>query len=186
MAAAALIVLMGRSSLADHYVVPSGSMLPSIEEGDRVLVDKQAFGLRLPMTEVYLTENASPRPGAVVVLVSPESGIVLIKRVIAGPGDTVEIEDGQVLLNGRAAAIIESEEGMVEALGATLHPISFDRGGGPDFGPVTLGPDLFLVMGDNRGDSHDGRSFGLVPRQSIIGRAVAVFSRQGSWTWIPL
>jgi signal peptidase I len=185
-ASAALIVLAGRSSLADHYQVPSGSMQPSVEVGDRVVVSKLAYGLRLPFNGLYLWRGLDPRPGDVVVLVSPADGITLLKRVIAGPGDLVEVRDGHVTVNGAAADLVEVRQGAVEVLGGRAHPVSLARGGGPAFGPLRIPADRYLVMGDNRGDSFDGRSFGLVGRGAILGRALAVFHGRTGLTWRPL
>ena len=78
-----LVVLAGRSSLADHYIVPSGSMEPTLVPGDRVLVDKMSFGIRLPFSEIVIIEGETPRAGEVVIFDSPEDGVRLIKRVVA-------------------------------------------------------------------------------------------------------
>src|SRR5262245_36215709 len=92
-----------RSSLADHYYVPSGSMLPTLAIGDRLVVNKLAYDLRLPFSARALWHRADPRRGDVAVLTSPETGETLVKRVIAVPGDVIEVRDGQVGLNGRPA-----------------------------------------------------------------------------------
>jgi signal peptidase I len=185
-AAAASIALVARTSLADHYVVPTGSMEPTVEVGDRIFVDKLAFGVRLPIVDRYLVAGADPRPGDVVVLGSPENGITLLKRVVAGPGDLVTVRGGHLDLNGTSVPITGEGSREVEYLGKTPHALSLDAGGGPDFGPVRVPPAHFLVMGDNRGNSHDGREFGFVERDAILGRAVRVFLRNGSLTWRPL
>ena len=184
--AAASLALVARTSLADHYVVPSGSMEPTVEVGDRILVDKLAFGVRLPIADRYLVSLAEPRPGDVVVLGSPENGITLLKRVVAGPGDTVTVRGGHLDLNGTSVRVTSGETSDLEYLGATPHSLRLGDGGGPDFGPVRVPADHFLVMGDNRGNSHDGRSFGFVTRDAIRGRAVRVFLRNGAPTWRPL
>lgn len=184
--AAAIVVLSARSSLADHYIVPSGSMLPTIEEGDRVLVDKLAFGLRIPFTEMILVEFDRPTPGEVVVLTSPETGVVLIKRVAAGPGDVVEVREGRLYLNGEVIPVRGDGDELVEELGTTAHPLRLIGGGGPDFGPFVVPSGQYLVLGDNRGNSHDGRLFGFVGRERVLGRAMAIFQRQGSWTYLRL
>lgn len=187
-AAAALVVLSARSSLADHYVVPSGSMLPTVEEGDRIVVDKRAYGLRLPFTRISVMRGADPRPGDVVVLVSPVDGETLLKRVVAGPGDLVEVRGGHIVLNGVPVPVEGEGSRLVERLGETPHRLRLDRGGGPGYGPRRIPPDCFLVMGDNRGDSHDGRLFGLVRREAIRGRALAVYWAGGGegFLWRPL
>ena len=113
--------------------------------------------------------------------------IVLVKRVVAGPGDTVEVVGGRLILNFEDVPVEGAEGGgLVEILGGVAHPVRLTRGGGPDLGPTTLGPDEYLVMGDNRGDSHDGRAFGMVDRNAIIGRAVARFYSDGTLGWLRL
>jgi signal peptidase I len=184
--AAAVVALAARSSLADHYVVPSGSMLPTVHEGDRILVNKLAYGVRLPFTEIYLVPTSDPQPGHVVVLRSPEGGTVLLKRVVAGPGDTIEVVGGQLVLNGRPVPILVESGRATEQLPGSSHAVLLASGGGPAYGPITLPADRFLVLGDNRGDSRDGRFFGLVDRGAILGRAVACFSRDGDLSWRPL
>jgi signal peptidase I len=174
---ATALVLVARSSLADHYHVPSGSMQPTVDVGDHVLVNKLAYGLRLPMTHRYLVEAAGPQRGDVVVLDSPETDVVLLKRVVATPGDLVEVRQGKLSINGAAVPVEQEHAGLVEQLGAHRHPVNLDDGGGPDLGPLTLPEGRYLVMGDNRGNSHDGRMFGLVDRSSILGRGVLVQHR---------
>lgn len=181
--AAAVVALAARSSMADHYIVPSGSMVPTVQEGDRIFVNKLAYGFRLPFTQLYLIEADGPHQGDVVVLVSPEGGSVLLKRVVAAPGDQVEIIEGCVILNGHQVPLRNIDGRLVEELGLTLHPVRIANGGGPDFGPTVIPEGMYLVMGDNRGDSHDGRSFGLVERRAILGRAVGSFYSLGELTW---
>ena len=185
-AVASAVVFLARTSLADHYIVPSGSMEPTVEVGDRILVDKLAFGVRLPLGDSYAVPLADPHPGDVVVLASPETGVTLLKRVIAGPGDRVIVRSGHIELNGASARVEHETSGDFEYLGALPHPLRIDADGGPDFGPITVPAGSYLVMGDNRGNSHDGRSFGFVQRDAIRGRAVRVFLREGSPTWRPL
>src|SRR4051812_15302263 len=111
-----VLLLAARSSLADHYVVPSGSMEPTLLPGDRVLVDKQAYGFRLPFTLVKLSQGARVAHGDVVVFDSPADGTRLIKRVVALPGDMVEVSGGHVTINRAPAAAHPGSLG--ERLGA--------------------------------------------------------------------
>lgn len=182
---AAAVVLVGRSSLADHYHVPSESMLPTVVVNDHILVNKAAYGIRVPFSHVMLAELDGPARGDVVVLESPESGIVLLKRVVAGPGDTVAVHDGQLLLDGKPVPVESKDGAVTEELGHG-HGLRLDDGGGPDFGPVKVPDGQYLVLGDNRGNSRDGRYFGLVKREAILGRAVGILTRNGSPTWIGL
>jgi signal peptidase I len=178
-----------RASLADHYQVPTGSMEPTVVPGDHVCVDKRAYGLRAPLAEGYLTTWGGPARGDVVVLRSPETSDVLLKRVVAVPGDQVEVRDGRVSLGGVPVPVTPREpraaSALVESLGAP-HTIRVEQGGGPDLEPVVVPPGRYLVLGDNRGSSHDGRSFGFVDGAAILGRAASVCVRGASPTWLPL
>jgi signal peptidase I len=182
-AALVLTLAAARSSLADHYVVPTGSMLPTVELQDRIVVNKVAYGVRLPFSAGILTRFEDPARGDVVVLDSPEDDTVLLKRVVAVPGDEVEVTGGRLRINGGSAPLLEQGGHLVEALGRSPHPVRLTAGGGPPLPPTRLGPDEYLVLGDNRGESHDGRSFGLVDRRAIRGKALGVFLRGGRPTW---
>lgn len=184
-AAAAAVVLTARSSLADHYVVPSGSMLPTVQLADRILVDKTAFGLRVPFTHTYVTGHG-PSRSDVVVLSSPDDGTILLKRVVAVPGDVVRVHQGRLVLNGNPVPVLAEEGRLVERLDPRPHPIDLSEDGGPDFGPVVVPAGRYLVLGDNRANSRDGRFFGWVAREGILGRAVGVVWRDGRPSWIAL
>jgi signal peptidase I len=185
--AAFLVAMLGaRASLADHYRVPTGSMLPTVREGDHLLVNKLAYGLRLPLSHVYLVESDGPAPGDVVVFDSPEDGQVLLKRVAGVPGDRVEVRAGRLSINGRPMPVESRDGRLYERLGGADHELDMSRGGGPDWGPTIIPPDRYLLLGDNRGNSRDGRIFGLAERSAILGRALGVFLRDGRPTWQPL
>src|SRR5207244_3850091 len=95
-----LVLFSIRSSLADWNDVPSGSMKPSILEGDRVFINKLAYDLKVPFTTWHLAEWSNPRRGEIVVFYSPHDGKRLIKRVIGLPGDTIELRNNALVLNG--------------------------------------------------------------------------------------
>jgi signal peptidase I len=183
---ASAIVLVARASFADHYQVPSGSMQPTVAIGDQICVNKMAYGLRVPASQTYVVEAAGPARGDVVVLASPTDGEVLLKRVVAVPGDVVEVAAGRVAIDGARAPLREENGGVVEDLGAKEHALSMDSGGGPDFGPTLVPKDAYLVLGDNRGNSRDGRYFGWVARGAFLGKAVAVCLHGGKPVWQPL
>jgi signal peptidase I len=144
-----------RASFADHYRVPSGSMEPTVRVGDHVLVNKAAYGIRIPATTTYLVRGAEPARGDVVVLEGIEDPpIVLLKRVVAIGGDVVEVKDGYVFIDGTLTD-------------ARAH-------GGPDFGPARVPQGHVLVLGDNRSNSRDGRTFGFVPIDRVLGRVAGV------------
>jgi signal peptidase I len=179
----ALALFAARSTLADHYYVPSGSMIPSVEIGDRLIVNKLAYALRVPFSELVLAKRHGPERGDVVVLKSPENGITLLKRVAALPGDEVAVTDGRLSINGHPIPIARTGNDLFEMLGPTAHLVRLTAGGGPDYGPVRLGSDEYLMLGDNRGESHDGRSFGLVEGRAILGKALGVWMRDGHPGW---
>lgn len=174
----ALLLLMGfRSAFANHYVVPSGSMQPTLMPGDRVLVDMRAYGLRLPFTHARLLGRGQPLRGEVAVFESPADGERLIKRVVAIGGDRIEVRNGHLLINGREVAMRASDPD-IERLGTRAYGLDLSHGGGPDaIGVIPQGQ--VLVLGDARGNSLDGRMFGLLPADAFYARAVGVYWRRG-------
>src|SRR5439155_23127143 len=147
----ALALFAARSVLADHYYVPTGSMIPSVEIGDRLIVNKLAYALRVPFSDLVLAKHHGPERGDVVVLRSPENGSTLLKRVAAIPGDEVAVVAGRLMINGDAIRIDKQGKGLMEWLGHGAHPVRLTPDGGPDYGPVRLGPEEYLMLGDNRG-----------------------------------
>ncbi len=178
----AVVALAARSSLASHYRVPTGSMQPTVEIDDRIAVTKAAYGLRVPFTDSYAIRFDDPALGDVVVLDSPVEDKILLKRVVGTPGKTIEVRSGRVLIDGKLAPIEDRSDGLYERLDTMVHPVLLTNGGGPDWGPEMIPEDRYLVLGDNRGDSSDGRMFGLVTRDAILGRAFGVYWR-GGFVW---
>jgi len=178
------LLLAARSSLADHYVVPSGSMEPTLLPGDRVLVDKHAYGFRLPFTLLKLSQG-EPARGDIVVFDSPDDGTRLIKRLVALPGDLVEVRGGHVTINGTpAASDPRSPDELLDRRAVTLN---LNFGGGPDVAPTRVPPGQVFVLGDARGNSRDSRYFGYVPESAIYARAARVYYRsQAGFVWLPL
>jgi signal peptidase I len=190
----AFVVLMCcfRSAWADWVSVPTGSMNPTIIEGDRVLVDKHAFGLRVPFTLIHLTSGEDPVRGEIVVFDSPKDGTSLVKRVVGVPGDTVALDGERLLVNGKPASYTDGDTSTLHSLlaeTAALNPMVLrEQGLGADhnilllpgrmglapFGPTTVPPGMYVMLGDNRDNSADSRFFGFVPRRNIVGRATRV------------
>ncbi|WP_298580681.1 signal peptidase I [uncultured Luteimonas sp.] len=171
------LLVLARSSFANHYQVPSGSMMPTLVPGDRVVVDMSAYGLRVPFTAIELLARGRPAPGEVVVFKSPVDGTRLIKRVVAVGGQTVALADGRLRVDGRP---LDGGGGApVERIGDRLVGLDLGDGGGPDIAAATIPPGMVLVLGDHRGASADGRYFGLVPEQAFYGRALGVYWRRG-------
>ena len=180
-----------RSALADWNDVPTGSMKPTILEGDRVWVNKLAYDLKIPFTTWHLAEWNEPSRGEVVVFFSPANGDRLVKRVIGLPGDTVELRDNRLLLNGRAVDYAALDKRTVNSIPNAQQPRhdfaseQFPERNHPvmatpalsairSFGPATVPAGHYFMMGDNRDNSLDSRYFGSVPREKIVGRSSAV------------
>ena len=177
-----------RTAVADWNPIPSGSMRPTLLEGDVVFVNRLAYDLKLPLTDVVLARLGEPERGDVVTFSSPRDGQRLIKRIAALPGDTVEMRDEVLYLNGEAARY-EAPEAVIETLaelGAqvpatrwTEHLAGQERrvqwlqgvSARSSFGPVTVPEGQYLVLGDNRDNSADSRFIGFVPRHLLIGQA---------------
>lgn len=172
-----LLVLLtaARSSLADHYHVPTGSMEYSLLPGDRVFVDKTAYGLRIPYTKIDIVPRANPARGDIAVFDSPQDGTLLIKRIVAVEGDHVELWNGRLRVNGIAFHSPDAPD--VERFGEHRARLNLANGGGPDIADLVIPKDMVLVLGDHRGNSIDGRFFGLIPRRELYGKAVAVYYR---------
>jgi signal peptidase I len=176
------LVTAARSSLADHYYVPSGSMEYTLEPGDHVFIDKTAYGFRIPLTKIDLFGARTPTPGEIAVFYSPRDGVRLIKRIVAVGGDVVSLKDGQLSVNGHSLGDRE-----LEWFGARRALLNLDNGGGSDIESRAIPPGMVLALGDHRGNSIDGRSWGLISEHELYGRAVAIFYRSGEgFTWKPL
>jgi signal peptidase I len=194
-----LVVCSLRSALADWNDVPTGSMKPTIQEGDRVVVNKLAYDLKVPFTTFEIVKWGDPKPGDIVVLFSPADGVRLVKRVVACPGDRVEMRDNRLFVNGMAVPVApitvptqDEEQGMTfiteEDLLGHLHKVMFT----PQIQAVRTFPIIrvpagrYFVMGDNRDNSNDSRYIGFIDRERIIGKATAVaFSLDRAHHWTP-
>ena len=172
-----VLLTVARTSFANHYTVPSGSMEHTLMPGDHVVVDMSAYGLRVPFTDTTLISRGQPQRGDVVVFKSPVDGTRLIKRVTAVSGDRVSVIDGHLSINGVPMA--SAAEPDVERFGARRASLNLDAGGGPDVFDATIPSGQVLVMGDHRGNSQDGRYFGLVPAKSLYAKALGVYWRSG-------
>jgi len=184
LAIALALALVIRTFFVQAYKIPSGSMEPTLLIGDHILVNKIGYGLRIPDSIFglkpaglplghYLTHFSEPRRGDVIVFVYPEDRSKdFIKRIIGVPGDTVEGRDGAVFING---ARVSDPHAHFTAESELPSPVIFR---GRNFGPVTVPPGKFFVMGDNRDQSHDSRFWGYVDISDIEGKAMFVY-----WSW---
>lgn len=199
----ALVLFAARSSLADWNDVPTGSMKPTILEGDRVFVNKLAYDLKVPFTTWHLAEWANPRRGDIVVFFSPYDGTRLVKRVVGVPGDVIELRNEQLIINGKpldytplskeiSGQLTESEQEQsvfaTEELPGHDHAIMAipSLPARRSFGPMVVPEGHYFMMGDNRDNSFDSRYYGMVERKRIVGRATeVVMSLDKNDYWLP-
>ncbi len=191
------LMLFYRSAIADWYHVPSGSMQPTILIGDRVFVDKLAYDIKIPFTQISLSRRAEPLRGDIIVFDSKVSQERLIKRVIGIPGDTIELRNNRLIVNHKPIDIetveyaTDIDSFLKDRKSAAYYRESFDIDGKvkkshhirirldrynglSSFAPIRIPEDSFWVMGDNRDNSADSRVIGVVPRNELIGRAESV------------
>ena len=166
-----------RSAIADWNDVPSGSMKPTLIEGDRIGLNKMAYDLRVPFTHISLYKIADPARGDIAVFDSKVADKRLVKRVIGVPGDIIAMHDNRLYINGQAIAYTAAEAGdWLEYLPGKTHIVRTNAiaGNYANFAPVTVPADHYLMLGDNRDNSADSRAIGFVPRGEFVGRSRSV------------
>jgi len=196
---ALLIAASFKSAVADWNDVPTGSMVPTILEGDRIFINKLAYDLKLPFTTWHIAHWDDPKRGDIVVFFSPADGKRLVKRVIGLPGDVIAMWNNQLYINGKAVKYdiidqkildyIQPESHsrrivFIEHVSGKKYPVMFTptHPSLHSFSPISVPQGRYFLMGDNRDNSADSRFFGFVERTQIIGRAVAiVISRDASF-----
>ena len=169
---ALVLALFIRTFVVQAFKIPSGSMLPTLQIGDHILVSKFIYGVRMPFTGKLLIPIKSPQPGDIIVFKFPRDPRVdYIKRVIAVAGDTVEVRDKKVYVNGKP---------FDDRYAVHTDPRILPRSVSPrdNFGPVTVPQGKVFVMGDNRDNSFDGRFWGFVDLDAVLGKAYIIY-----WSW---
>ncbi|MCS6838390.1 MAG: signal peptidase I [Bdellovibrionaceae bacterium] len=200
-----LVVIAGltiRWALFEAYVIPSGSMLPSLLVNDYIFVNKYVYGLRIPFSEKWLVKFKEPEKGEIVVFKYPlDLSTFFIKRVVGEPGDRIFFEDGKLYVNDKLVEryvpatneslkwlegkqiskelhyeSLDDYQVFVEKLGRSEHTIMVRKDAMMDrFGPVTVPDGYLFVMGDNRHNSSDSRVWGFLPKENILGRASVIW-----------
>lgn len=169
---ALLLALFIRTFIVQAFKIPSGSMLPTLQIGDHLLVSKFIYGIKMPFTGSTLIPISDPKPNDIVVFQFPKNPeIDYIKRVVAVAGDIVEICDKKVLINGKP---FDDQHGVF--LDQTIHPALLNPR--DNFGPVTVPENKIFTLGDNRDNSSDGRFWGFVDLDAIRGKAWIIY-----WSW---
>jgi signal peptidase I len=199
----ALVLFGVRSSLADWNDVPTGSMKPTILEGDRVFINKLAYDLKVPFTTLHIAQWSNPKRGDIVVFYSPHDEKRLVKRVVGLPGDILELRNNVLILNGQPVEYKPLAEELLQDVAATDRSRSIfaaEQLPGQahavaaipmvqalrNYGPFQVPQDQYFMMGDNRDDSFDSRYYGPVERKRIVGQATSVvLSLDHSNYWLP-
>ncbi|MDO6568661.1 signal peptidase I [Alteromonas sp. 1_MG-2023] len=166
-----------RSSVADYYHVPSGSMEPTIQVGDRIVVNKHAYTFELPFTDVVLAQTGDIARGDIVVIQSSAADTRLVKRVIAVAGDKVSLSNNTLTVNDEPAVIHRRNNYVFqENMGDSQRTIQLlpIKGARSSFNEVVVPEKHVLVMGDNRNNSVDSRYYGFIPVEEVQGQATNV------------
>lgn len=188
---AIIIATSFKSAIADWNVVPTGSMKPTIVEGDRIFINKLAYDLKIPYSTWHIAKWDDPQGGDIVVFYSPVIGKRLVKRVVGIPGDLVEMQNNQLIINGKKLTYEPvnqlndkdlslgghaNQHLFIENLSNKPHPLMTlpQRPSIRSFGPVSVPKGKYFMMGDNRDNSADSRYFGFVERRQIVGQATTV------------
>jgi signal peptidase I len=178
--------------LIEAYEVPTGSMEKTIQPGDRLFAEKFTYGIHIPFTDKTILKMSSPQRGQIVIFRSPYDGITLVKRCIGLSGDTIELRNKRLYINGTAtegsyAQHTDPQEYPSPELMLNEKTVQAEWESGrnsdrywvrDNFGPVVVPPDCFFMMGDNRDESFDSRYWGPLPRSNVRGRVMFLF-----WSW---
>ena len=169
---AIVIAFFIRTFVIQAYKIPSGSMKPTLLIGDHILVSKFNYGIKLPLIRSTLLPIGTPKRGDIVVFIYPEDRSKdFIKRLIGVPGDTIEIRDKKILINGLP---YKDKHGVYVdhlIIPGSVQPRD-------NFGPVTVPKQKLFVMGDNRDESYDSRFWGMVDQRDVLGKALIIY-----WSW---
>lgn len=164
---ALILALIVRTFFIQAFKIPSGSMIPTFEIGDRIFVNKLVYGARIPFTDIRLPALKAPQRGDIIIFVSPETPTKdFVKRLIAFEGETVEIKDGNIYINGK----------MLNGSIPTQSNYYYNQGNYGKVGnPTTVPKGSYYALGDNSANSRDSRYWGFIPKKNLIGKAVFVY-----------
>ncbi|MDL2279552.1 signal peptidase I [Desulfovibrio sp. OttesenSCG-928-G11] len=164
-AAALFIAIIIRSFIIQPFIIPSGSMLKTLQEGDRLFVTKFSYGIHLPFVSREIISTGEPEIGDIIVFPFPlNPSVDYVKRVVGLPGDVVELRNKKLYRNGRPV-----DEDFVIHIDRRVNP---ER---DNMAPRTVPPGKVFVLGDNRDDSQDSRFWGFVDKDTIHGKALIIY-----------
>ena len=188
-------IVFFKSAIADLSSISGASMQPTLLDGDKVWVNKLAYDVKIPFTEISLAELSDPQRGDVIIIDSSRAGKRLVKRIVGLPGDTIYMQNNALVINGEAAnyEVLEREDEaliILEELPDHPHQAQVARGfinrANRSYGPTVVPDDQYFVLGDNRDTSADSRVYSFIPREEIIGRSSSVvFSLDSDNRYLP-
>lgn len=161
-----ILAMVIRTFVVQAFKIPTGSMRPTLLEGDRILVNKFIYGARIPLTDARAPAVRQPKRGDIIVFLYPQSPTkYYIKRLIAVGGETAQIKDGSIYVNGRLCDEPDFQKRFY-----------YNRGSfGEEGKEITVPPESYFVLGDNSASSMDSRYWGFVPKRFLIGKAMVIF-----------
>lgn len=164
---AVILALFIRTFVVQAFKIPSGSMIPTFQVGDRIFVNKFLYGAKVPFFNANLPAVRQPKRGDIVVFISPDAPKKdFVKRLIAVGGEKVEIKDGKILVNGK---IVEEP--------SSIRSVYYYNGG--DYGKegqvIDVPKDSYFVLGDNSASSRDSRFWGFVPKKNLLGKVIVIY-----------
>ena len=176
---AVLLALVIRTFAIQAFKIPSGSMIPTLDIGDHILVSKFIYGIKIPFTDVKIFDFKKPNRGDIIVFIYPEDEKKdFIKRVVGVPGDKIELKNKEVYINGEKLT-----ENYIIHQDPHTKPKEYEPR--DNTGPIIVPPDSLFVMGDNRDQSYDSRYWGFVKMNKVKGRAFIIYwSWDGKDTWV--
>lgn len=188
-------IVFFKSAIADLSSISGASMQPTLLDGDKVWVNKLAYDVKIPFTEISLAEVADPERGDVIIIDSKKADKRLVKRIVGIPGDTIYMQNNALVINGEAAGyeiLSRDDENLIilEELPNRAHQAKVSRQffsrTSRSYGPSVVPEDQYFVLGDNRDNSADSRVYSFVPREEIIGRSASVvFSLDSDNSYLP-
>ena len=188
-------IVFFKSAIADLSSISGASMLPTLVDGDKVWVNKLAYDVKVPFTDVTLAKLSDPTRGDIVIIDSVQARKRLVKRIVGVPGDQVEIQNNALIINGDSVdyEVLSRDGGAMiieEALPGRNHQVRLTQylmnSSSRSYGPVVVPEDRYFVLGDNRNSSADSRVYSFIPREEIMGRSRSVvFSLDSENYYLP-
>ena len=188
-------IVFFKSAIADLSSISGASMQPTLLDGDKVWVNKLAYDVKIPFTEISLATTSNPRRGDIVIIDSKKAGKRLVKRIVGVPGDTIYMQNNALVINGETAnyEIVSRESNsliILEELPNRSHQAqlstNFVSRSNRSYGPASVPEGQYFVLGDNRDNSADSRVYSFIPREEIIGRSNSVvFSLDSDNSYLP-